>query len=135
MKLKNFPGIIGAVLVIAGGLLPMLRLPIIGSWNYWDLDVYLASIVYTFAVLALLAAAGNKNGLLKFCGWTLLLLLIFTFAAVQFKITNYFSFIPFKKLAALAGKIVKIQWTSWGMIFAGAILMIFFSKKRSKQIP
>lgn len=134
MKLKNFPGIIGAVLVIAGGLLPMLRLPIVGNWNYWDLDVYLASIVYTFAVLALFAASGNKNGLLKFSGWSLLLLLIFTFAAVQFKITNYFSFIPLKKLAALAGKIVKIQWTSWGMIFTGTILMIFFSKKKSKQI-
>ena len=134
MKFKSLPGVIGAVLVIAGGLLPMLRLPIIGNWNYWDLDIYLASIVYIFAGIALIAAVGNKPGLLKFCGWTLLLLLIFTFAAVQFKITDYFSFIPFKKLAAIAGKIVKIQWTGWSMIFAGSILMIFFSKKKSKAI-
>lgn len=132
MKFKSLPGIIGAVLVIAGGLLPMLRLPIIGNWNYWDLDIYLASIVYTFAGIALIAAAGNKPGMLKFCGWTLLLLLIFTYAAVQFKITDYFNFIPFKKLAALAGKIVKIRWTSWGMIFTGAMMMILFSKKQSK---
>lgn len=134
MKFKTFTGIIGAILVISGGLFPMLRLPILGNWNYWDLDVYLACIVYTLAILALFAAIGNKNGLLKFCGWTLLLLLIFTFAAVQFKITNYFSFIPLKKMAALAGKIVKIQWTGWAMIFTGTVLMIFSAKKRSKQI-
>jgi hypothetical protein len=132
MKFKNFAGITGALLVIAGGLLPMLHLPVIGNWNYWDIDTSLAAIVYALAALALIAAAGNKNGLLRFCGWALFLLLIFTFAAVQFKVTNYFSFIPFKKLAAAASKIVHIRWTGWSMIFAGSIIMIMFSGKGKK---
>ncbi|MFA5244195.1 MAG: hypothetical protein WC380_02755 [Pedobacter sp.] len=133
MSFKNLAGITGALLVIAGGLLPMLRLPIIGNWNYWDIDTSLAVIVYSLALLALIAAAGNKNGLLKFCGWALLFLLIFTFAAVQFKATDYFSFIPFKKLAAIASKIVQIRWTGWSTIFAGSIIIILFSGRSKKR--
>jgi len=132
MKFKNFAGITGALLVIAGGFLPMLRLPLIGNWNYWDIDTSLAAIVYSLALLALIAAARNKNGLLKFCGWALLFLLVFTFAAVQFKVTDYFSFIPFKKLATTASRIVQVRWTGWGTILAGSIIIILFSGRRRK---
>ncbi|NQV75174.1 MAG: hypothetical protein HQ491_03890, partial [Bacteroidetes bacterium] len=73
MTLKNYAGIIGALLVIAGGLSPMLHIPIIGNWNYWNLDIVLATIIYTLATLALIASASNKRGLLRFCGWSILL--------------------------------------------------------------
>lgn len=132
MKFKNFAGITGALLVIVGGFLPMLRLPLIGNWNYWDIDTSLAAIVYFLALLAIIAAAGNKNGLLRFCGWVLLFVLVFTFAAVQFKVTDYFSFIPFKKLAATAGKIVQIRWIGWSTILTGSIIIILFSSRKRK---
>ncbi len=132
MTLKNYIGIIGALLVIAGGMMPMLHIPIIGNWNYWDLDTVLASIVYSLAILSLIAAAGNRRGLLRFCGWTLLLVLAFTFGAVYFKVSNYFNFIPLKKLAAVAGRMIKYRWIGWALISSGAILMILFSGKNKK---
>ncbi len=132
MTLKNYIGIIAALLVIAGGMMPMLHIPIIGNWNYWDLDTILASIVYSLSILSLIAAAGNKRGLLRFCGWTLLLVLAFTFGAVYFKVSNYFNFIPLKKLAAVAGRMIRFQWIGWVFIASGAILMILFSGKNKK---
>ncbi len=132
MTLKNYIGIIGALLVIAGGMMPMLHIPIIGNWNYWDLDTVLASIVYSLAILSLIAAASNKRGLLRFCGWILLLVLAFTFGAVYFKVSNYFNFIPLKKLAAVAGRMIKYRWIGWALISTGAILMILFSGKNKK---
>lgn len=132
MTFKNYAGIIGALLVIAGGLSPMLHLPIIGNWNYWDLDTVLASIIYALATLALIASASNKRGLLRFCGWTLLLVLAFTFVAVYFKVNNYFSFIPLKKLAVAASRIIHYRWMGWALIFSGALIMIIFSGKNKK---
>lgn len=129
MTFKNYLGIIGALMVVAGGFSPMLHIPIIGNWNYWDIDTVLASVIYALAALALFAASGSKFGLLRFCGWALLFVLTFTFIAVYFKVTNYFSFIPLKKLAALASSIIKYRWFGWGLIFSGAIIMILFSKK------
>lgn len=129
MKIKNYLGIVGALLVIGGGFSPMLHIPIIGNWNYWDIDTVLASVIYALAGLALFAATSNKMGLLRFCGWALLFVLSFTFVAVYFKVTNYFSFIPLKKLAAAASSIIKYRWLGWGLISSGAIIMILFSKK------
>jgi hypothetical protein len=132
MTFKNYVGIIGALLVIAGGLSPMLHIPIIGNWNYWDLDTVLASIIYTLATLALIASASNKRGLLRFCGWSLLLVLGFTFVAVYFKVNNYFSFIPLKKLAAAASRVIHFRWLGWALISSGAIIMILFSGRNKK---
>jgi hypothetical protein len=58
--------------------------------------------------------------------------LIFTFGAVYFKVSNYFSFIPFKKLAAVAGKMIQYRWIGWALIASGAILMILVSGKIKK---
>lgn len=132
MKSKNYVGLTGALLVITGGIMPMLRIPILGNWNYWDLDLSLASIIYLLAIIAIIAATGNKEALLRFCGWAILLVLIFTFIAVYFKVNQYFSFIPLKKLAAVASRMVQYRWTGWAMIALGAII-ILFSKKRIKK--
>lgn len=129
MTYKNYLALFGALLVIAGGMSPMLHIPIVGNWNYWDIDTVLASIVYTLSAIALLAAVTRKQGLLRFCGWLLLLMLIFTLAAVYFKANDYFSFIPLKKLAAAASKMIKFRWLGWGLMFAGAFMIILFSKK------
>lgn len=113
--------------------MPMLRIPIIGNWNYWDLDLALASIIYFLAFLAIIAVSANKSGLLRFCGWAILLTLVFTFIAVYFKVNQYFSFIPLKKLAAIAGRMVKYQWTGWAMVALGALIIILFTKTIKKE--
>ncbi len=134
MTFKNYLGIFGALLVIAGGMSPMLHIPVIGNWNYWDLDTVLASIVYALAILALIAAAGNKKGLLRFSGWALMLVLIFTFGAVFLKVNNYFSFIPLKKLASAASRMIHYRWTGWALIALGSLTMILFSGKNKRKI-
>src|SRR6476661_5738944 len=99
MAFKNYSGFIGALLVIIGGLSPMLRIPVMGNWNYFDIDLTLATIVFVFAGAGVLAAVFSKYSMLRFCGWGVLLVVIFTLVAVYFKANNYFSFIPLKKLA------------------------------------
>ncbi len=130
MSTRSYISLSGVALVLIGGMCPMLRIPMIGSWNYWNIDTVLASIVYTVAAIALIASITGKNGLLRFCGWALMILILFTLAAVYFKVNNYFSFIPLKKLAVAASRMIKFQWIGWGTMLAG-ILLILFSARRS----
>jgi hypothetical protein len=125
-------GLTGALLVFAGGMSPMLR-PIIGSWNYWDIDTTLATIAFTLAAIGLLAAISNKKGLLRFAGWAELIFVTFTLVAVYFKVNDYFSFLPFKKLAAAASGLIHYRWMGWALLYAGSLLMIIGSK-RSKVV-
>ena len=129
MTAKNYTGLLGVLLVIVGGMCPMLRVPIFGNWNYWDIDTVLATIVYTLCVIALLAAVTRKQGLLHFCGWLLLLMLLFTITAVYFKVKDYFSFLILKNFAATAARMIKFQWIGWGLMFAGAFMIILSSRK------
>ncbi len=133
MAAKNYISLVGILLIIIGGMTPMLRVPILGNWNYWDIDTILASIVYALSAVALIAAVTRKQRLLRFCGWLLLIMLIFTLTAVYFKANDYFSFIPMKKLAAAASKMIKFKWTGWAMMFTGA-LMIILSSGRDKIV-
>lgn len=130
MKSVNYLGLLGSILIIAGAVSPMLHIPIIGNWNYYDIDVALASIVMTLAALGLIASLVNKPGLLRFSGWASLIVILFTLAAVYFKVNDYFSFIPFKKLANLASRIVHYRWTGWILLILGAVVSIIGSRKK-----
>ncbi len=134
MILKNYIGILGVLSVIAGGMSPMLHIPIIGNWNYWKIDMVLASIVFTLAAMGLLAAILKKPGLLRFTGWAILITVGFTLFAVYFKVNNYFSFIPLKKLAKVTSGIIHYRWLGWCMLFAGAIIMIISSRISQRAI-
>ena len=125
MSFRNYLGLIGVFLVLAGGMSPMLRIPIIGNWNYWDIDIVLASVIYALAAAGLLAVVLGKPALVKFSGWGVMIVLLFTLVAVFFKVNDYFSFIPFKKLARVATNMVQYKWLGWIMIFSGALMMIF----------
>lgn len=120
-------GIIGSIIMAAGGLCPLMHLPIIGNWNYFGIDVYMASIFYAFVVLGLIGAFTQKAGLLRFSGWMALLIAALTLLAIYFKAHDYFSFIPIKKLANLASGIVKYKW-GWFVILAGALMLVTVKK-------
>ena len=131
MKTINYLGLAGAFFVIGGGLSPMVHLPVIGNWNYWDLHSGLASVVYVVVTLGIIAAITGRQGLLKFVGWTELILVVLTLAAVHFKVNDSFSFIPFKKLAHAAAGIVHYRWTGWALLFIGSAMMIVASGKKT----
>jgi len=133
MSMKNYIGLFGAILVIAGGMSPMLKIPVIGNWNYLDIDTILATIVFVLAATGLLAAVMRKPGLQKFSGWGVLVVVLFTLVAVYFKVNDYFSFIPFRKLARLATNMVHYQWMGWVLMFAGSLLMIGSATGQKKR--
>jgi hypothetical protein len=134
MTFKNYTALLGVVLILVGGMCPMLRIPILGNWNYWDIDTILASTVYGLSAIALIAAVTRKQGLLRWCGYLLLLMLLFTLGAVYFKVNDYFSFIPMKKLAAAASRMIRFKWLGWGLMFAGSFLIILCSGKNKAAI-
>lgn len=135
MTIKSYFGLFGVLLVAAGGISPMLHLPIVGNWNYWDMDTTLAAIVYFFVIAGLIASIVGQHGLLRFSGVMILLILALTLVGTYFKIQDYFSFIPMKKLASKLSGIVHYRWTGWAMIFAGSLIMILAGKKtRTHQV-
>lgn len=127
----SIQGVIGAVVMAAGGMCPLVRVPILGNWNYFGIDPYLGSIFYVIVVLSLWAALKDKAGFMRFTGWAALVLVILTLLAVWFKTHDAFGFFHFKKLINLASGMVKFKW-GWLVILAGALLLI--TVKRSKKL-
>ena len=134
MTLKNYLVVFGALLVFAGGMSPMLRIPVLGNWNYWDIDLVLASMVFALATTGLLGGVLRKPGLSRYSGWGILLVLTFTLVAVYFKVNDYFSFIPLKKLARIATDMVHYQWMGWIIILFGSLVIIFSANRQAKKI-
>ena len=134
MTLRNYLAVFGVLLVLAGGMSPMLKIPVLGNWNYWDIDLVLASLVFGLAATGLLGAVLRKPGLSRYSGWGILLVLTFTLVAVYFKVNDYFSFIPLKKLARIATNMVHYQWMGWVIILVGSLVMIFSSTRQARKI-
>ena len=133
MNFKNYLGLFGALLVIAGAMSPMLRVPVVGNWNYWDIDPVLASIVLVLSASGFLGAILRKPGLVRFSGWGVAVVVLFTLVAVYFKVNDYFSFIPFKKLARLASNLIHYKWMGWVTLFCGAVVMVVSSKSQTRK--
>lgn len=129
MKLTSYTGIIGGILVLAGSVSPMLHIKVVGNWNYFKIDSTLATIACVLAVLGILGAVLQKTGLQRFAGWFILVWIIFTYVAVVFKVNDYFSIIPFKRLAKWATAMITFRYTGWLGIFLGAVLMLFVKRK------
>ena len=131
--MKN-QGIVGAVIMAAGGFCPLVHLPIIGNWNYFDIDPTLGSVFYVLVVLALAGSFMGKPGLVRFSGWAALVLVLVTLAGVYFKSHDYFSFVHFKKLVNLAAGVVKYKW-GWFVILVGALVLITVRGPKKLIIP
>lgn len=116
-------GFIGAAIMAAGGMCPLVHVPIIGNWNYFDLDVSLAWVFYLVVVVALVASFLDKSKLIRVCGWIGVALVLVTLAGVYFKSHDAFSFIHFKKAVNFAAGAVKYKW-GWFVILAGALILI-----------
>lgn len=116
-------GIVGAALMAVGGMCPLIHLPIIGNWNYFDLDVSIATVFYLVVVLAFIASFIEKPKLMRICGWLGAILVVVTLAGVYFKSHDAFSFIHFKKAINFAASVVKYRW-GWFVILAGALALI-----------
>ena len=126
-------GIIGAVVMAAGGICPLVHVTFIGNWNYFGIDKSFGILFYMIVLLGLTGALLNKTGLMRASGWAALVLVILTLAAVWFKSHNYFTFLHFTKLINLAAGMVKYKW-GWFVILIGALALMTV-KKQALRLP
>lgn len=122
-------GIIGALLMAIGGMCPLVRVPLLGNWNYFDLDQTLAITFYVLVAVGLAGAFAGKAGLIKFAGWAGIVLVAITLAGVYFKAHDSFGFLHFKKAVNFAAGLVKYKW-GWWVILAGTFMMITVRKPK-----
>lgn len=122
-------GIVGAALMAIGGMCPLVRVPIMGNWNYFDLDQTLAITFYVLVMIGLIGAFTAKAGLVKFAGWAGIVLVAITLMGVYFKAHDSFGFLHFKKAVNFAAGLVKYKW-GWWVILAGTFIMITARKPK-----
>ena len=127
-NMKNIQ-LIGLLLVIIGSFLPLVHVPIIGNWNYWKLDHYLAIACWIFTACALFGVVNNQSKTVRIFGVLLIILFIFTLIAVKLQSLDYFSFLPFKSWRETFAGIVKLKW-GWIVEFLGAFLLLI---KKTQQ--
>ncbi|WP_144281690.1 hypothetical protein [Chryseobacterium echinoideorum] len=125
--MKNIQ-IIGLVLVIVGSFLPLVHIPVIGSWNYWQVDHYLAITCWVLSLLALFGIINNNQKFVRIIAVLLIALFVFTIFATKYQAFSYFSFLPFKSWTETLAATVKLKW-GWIVEFAGAFTLFFASRK------
>lgn len=122
VNMKNIQ-LLGLLLVVIGSFLPLVHVPIIGNWNYWKLDHYLAIACWIFAACAVFGVVNNSAKIVRFFGILLIVLFAFTLVAVKMQSLEYFSFLPFKSWRETFAGVVKLKW-GWAVEFLGAFMMI-----------
>ncbi|ROS20697.1 hypothetical protein EDF65_1429 [Chryseobacterium nakagawai] len=123
VNMKNIQ-LLGLLLVVVGSFLPLVHVPIIGNWNYWKLDHYLAITCWIFAACAVFGIVNSNAKIVRSFGVLLILLFAFTLVAVKLQSLDYFSFLPFKSWRETFAGIVKLKW-GWIVEFLGAFLLVF----------
>ncbi|WP_449387279.1 hypothetical protein [Chryseobacterium lineare] len=129
--MKNIQ-LLGLILVVAGSFLPLVHVPIIGNWNYWKLDHFLAIACWVLAAGALFGIVNNSVKTVKVFGVLLVILFVFTLFAIKFQASEYFSFMPFKSWQNKLAGIVKLKW-GWIVEFLGAFIIIFAANRKNDR--
>lgn len=129
--MKNIQ-LLGLLLVVAGSFLPLVHVPIIGNWNYWKLDHYLAIACWILSAGAAFGLVNGKAKGVRIFGVLLIILFAFTLVAVKMQSLEYFSFLPFKSWRETFAGVVKLKW-GWAVEFLGAILMILPGNKNKNK--
>lgn len=122
VNMKNIQ-LLGLLLVVVGSFLPLVHVPIIGNWNYWKLDHYLAIACWIFTACAVFGIVNNSAKIVRFFGILLIILFVFTLIAVKMQSLEYFSFLPFKSWREAFAGVVKLKW-GWIVEFLGAFMMV-----------
>jgi hypothetical protein len=129
--MKNIQ-IIGLFWVVIGSFLPLVHVPVIGNWNYWQVDHFLAITCWIFSAGALFGILNNKGKITKIFAVLLILLFLFTLFAIKVQAFQYFSFMPFKSWQEKLAGIVKLRW-GWIVEFLGAFMIFFSNSNKTNQ--
>lgn len=123
-------GIIGSITLFVGVFAPIVRMPVLGSINYFRNGRGDGAIVMALAVISFILTLLRKFKALWFTGFGSLGALIFTFVAFQVRMSETRSTLgkelagnPFAGLGDLAGELVQLEW-GWALLVVGAGLVI-----------
>ena len=125
--MKNLQ-LLGVGLVIIGSFLPLVKIPLIGNWNYWNIEPILASTIWILSILGYFFIQKNKLKASRIIAIFMLSIFVFTIIAVQFKSLDFFSFLPFKSWQSAFAGMVKFSW-GWFFEFVGAVLILLPRKE------
>lgn len=125
-KLLQFTGLF---LIFIGTFLPLVKIPIIGSWNYFEIDPALAFLVWICVLIASAGVKFEKNRLVKILSFVLLLIFLFTIFAIKYKAWNFFKFLPFASWQNTFAGIIKLGW-GWLIEFAGLFILLILNKTK-----
>ncbi|SMP09746.1 hypothetical protein [Chryseobacterium profundimaris] len=127
--MKNIQ-LLGLILVVAGSFLPLVHIPVIGNWNYWKLDHFLAIACWVLTAGTLFGIVNNSPKITRIFAFLLVVLFLFTLSAVKFQASQYFSFMPFTSWQDKLAGIVQLKW-GWIVEFLGAFIIIFASGRKN----
>lgn len=129
--MKNIQ-LLGLLLVVVGSFLPLVHVPIIGNWNYWKLDHYLAITCWILSACAVFGIMNGSTKVVRTFAALLILLFAFTLFAVKMQSLEYFSFLPFKSWQETFAGVVKLKW-GWAVEFLGAFIMLFVKSNNKNK--
>lgn len=115
--------LIGVALVLIGSFLPLVYIPFIGDWKFWDVHPVLAIICWLLSILGFLSIILRKNKYTIAVGLLLIFLFSFSLYGIKFQSEEFFSFLIFDQWIKGASKIVEIKW-GWMVEYLGAVLII-----------
>jgi hypothetical protein len=132
-------GFIGAGLLAIGVFTPIVRLPIVGTINYFRNGSGDGTVILVIAALAALAAAVQRIGWLLPCGVTSIGLLTVVWlslrermADIQRSTDRSLADNPFRGIVDAMSQSVQLEW-GWAVMVAGAGLLLvaaFIDRKR-----
>jgi len=130
IKTNQVLGLIGSVALILGVFMPIIRVPILGTINYFRNGKGDGTFVLLLALVSVLLVIRNKCQWLFLTGFGALGVMAFTFvnfynrlAEAKASASRDLAGNPFKGLTDAVMESIQLDW-GWGVLLLGAILLI-----------
>ena len=131
MTVKQFIGLIGSILLIVGVFTPILKLPIVGTLNYFQNGKGDGTIILILGIISIILVLFKKYSPLIFTGILSFGVIGFTFfniynriGQLQSQMNRELSGNPFRGLADAMVNAVQIEW-GFALLVIGALLLTF----------
>jgi len=132
-------GLIGAGLLAIGVFTPIVRVPVVGSINYFRNGTGDGTVLLVIALLAVVAALLKRTSWLLPCGTASLALLTIVWLSLRERISEMQASMnrdlegnPFRGIADAMSQSVQLEW-GWAVMVAGAGLLIAASAADGKR--
>ena len=123
MRIPSLLSLAGFMLIIAGTYCPMLRPFGLISWNVYDLNQPYGITMLLVAVIGITGVIFGMGKIARLSAYASLVLIVLLYIAAVLQVNNYFSFIPFKGIAAYLSSKIKFKW-GWYVLATGAALAL-----------